>query len=143
MDSWIYRVDLFPNGVISHRSQQGSGLHCSRRRLPVDSTQCSVSRRRGSPMPPPLFQLLVFQTVGSLAPTASIYTTTSPMAPSKPKNLFGMPSSYISSSSLGMPPPPEMMTGIWPQNQNTAGQIGFSQGALATPQRTLPLTMHQ
>jgi len=59
-----------------------------------------------------------------------------------PKNLFGTPSGYVPSSSFGMPS--EMMTGPWPQNQNAACQRGFTQGALATPQRTLPLTMpHQ
>ena len=48
MDPWIHRAMLIPTGVIGHRSQQGSGICCSKHRLSADGNQCNTDRRGDS-----------------------------------------------------------------------------------------------
>ena len=93
------------------------------------------------PMPQPFFQPTTFQPVGTPIQSAPRYTTASPMATSASRNLFSTPPGYVPTSSFLMPP--AMMAGVWPQAQNSAGQTRFNQDATPSPQRSLPLVMHQ
>jgi len=89
------------------------------------SSNAALACSGSAPMPSPFFQLSVFQPVGTPVPSALTYTTSSPMTSSASKNLFSTSPSYV--PTLGMPP--YVMNSSWPQQQDAADLVGFTQNA--------------